>query len=188
MARQTEAALFDRELLLDLDFKSDTEVSQVKFSPLVTVQSPGDNFVVRPLEVTDYSKGYMHLLSQLTISGDVTEDVFVDRFRKMQASPDTYYVTVVEDTSTGRVVASATLLIEFKFIRACALRGRIEDVVVDSDYRGAQLGKLLVCALKLLAKKLGCYKLSLDCKDPMKPFYERFGFHDKEANYMVIRF
>jgi len=42
----------------------------------------------------------------------------------------------------------------------------------------------------LLAKQLDCYKLSLDCKDKMIPFYEGFGFtkEDGNGNFMVIRF
>ncbi len=42
----------------------------------------------------------------------------------------------------------------------------------------------------LLAKQLECYKLSLDCKDSMIPFYETFSFV-KEAgngNFMTMRF
>lgn len=44
-----------------------------------------------------------------------------DRFESMQKCPNTYYVTVVEDTSLGRVVGSASLVLEQKFIHKCAL-------------------------------------------------------------------
>lgn len=69
-------------------------------------------------------------------------DLPAARFDEMASSSGTYYVVVVEDTNTGRAVASTTLAVEKKFIRGCASRGRIEDVVVDENYRGRQLGKL----------------------------------------------
>ncbi len=37
----------------------------------------------------------------------------------MKKSGD-YYVIVVEDTNLGQIVATATLIIEHKFIHACA--------------------------------------------------------------------
>lgn len=53
-----------------------------------------------------------------------------------------YYVTVIEDLRTNQIIGAATLVTEFKFIHECALRARLEDVVVNNTYRGKQLGKL----------------------------------------------
>lgn len=44
---------------------------------------------------------------------------FVANFEHMKKSGD-YYVIVVEDTHLGQIVATATLIIEHKFIHACA--------------------------------------------------------------------
>lgn len=60
----------------------------------------------------------------------------------MKAARNTYFVVVVEDLNTTRIVGATTLLIEQKFIHDAGLRGRIEDVVVDNGYRSKQLGKL----------------------------------------------
>ena len=40
-----------------------------------------------------------------------------------------------------------------------------------------------------LGKSLGCYKITLNCKDKMIPYYERLGFVAEEgnANFLVIR-
>jgi len=38
----------------------------------------------------------------------------------MKNTPSTYYVTVIEDTTTGQVIGSATLVVEQKFIHDCA--------------------------------------------------------------------
>ena len=40
-------------------------------------------------------------------------------FEHMKKSGD-YYVTVVEDVTLGQIVATATLIIEHKFIHSCA--------------------------------------------------------------------
>jgi glucosamine-phosphate N-acetyltransferase len=59
----------------------------------------------------------------------------------MKAKGD-YYVTVIEDTRSNKIIGAATLVIERKFIHGCGIRGRLEDVVVNDTYRGKQLGKL----------------------------------------------
>jgi len=107
----------------------------------------------------------------------------------MKSCPNTYYIIVVEDTHTGEVIGTATLLMEQKFIHDCAKRGRVEDVVVSDQHRGKQLGKLLLTVVTLLAKKLECYKITLDCRDQMISFYESLGY-TKEAsngNFMTVR-
>jgi hypothetical protein len=48
------------------------------------------------------------------------EWVCSETFSKMKNSPNMYYVTVIEDTNTGAVIGSATLLLEQKFIHNCA--------------------------------------------------------------------
>uniref|UniRef100_A0A8D8SX10 Glucosamine 6-phosphate N-acetyltransferase n=1 Tax=Cacopsylla melanoneura TaxID=428564 RepID=A0A8D8SX10_9HEMI len=98
-----------------------------------------------------------------------------------------YFVSVIEDTRTQQVVGTATLVLEQKFIHECALKGKIEDVVVDNTYRGKELGKLLIAILVKLAKHFKCYKLALDCADHMIPFYETFGF-EKKHNLMLNYF
>merc|ERR1711981_1260411 len=69
-----------------------------------------------------------------------------------------------------------------------------EGLVVRSlcleDYdRGKQLGKLLVTTASLLAVKLGCYKVTLNCNDKMIKFYASLGYksEDGNSNYMCIR-
>ena len=51
-----------------------------------------------------------------------------------------YQIFVVEETKEEKIVATATLLLEKKFIRGCGLAGHVEDVVVDETVRGQKLG------------------------------------------------
>ena len=148
--------------------------------------------VLRPLARDDFDKGYLDLLKQLTEIGEISPERFDERFSIMQKSaklPALYYVCVLEDYETNRVIGSATLQLEYKFIRNCGIRGRIEDVVVDKNYRGKYLAKILLGFLVQLAKDVDCYKLSLECKDPLVSFYEKFGFiKEPLQNYMSQRF
>eukprot|EP00741_Cyanophora_paradoxa_P020804 tig00021312_g20083.t1 len=142
----------------------------------------GSAFVLRSLEVGDFHKGFLQLLGQLTTVGDVTEEMFIQRVREIEAARDHYHTVVLEDAAKGRVVASARLLVERKFTRGCSLCGHIEDVVVDETYRGKNLGKCVIDELVSVAKAAGCYKVILDCADKNVPFYEKCGFKLHEVH------
>lgn len=183
---EQELSLYDRTLLLDLDFSR----SPSKFNPPISAASPGEPWLkVRPLQSGDFHRGFLQSLSQLTTVGDVSMAQFLNRFAQMRASGD-YYVTVIVDTRNDKIIGSATLVLEHKFIHGCSVRGRLEDVVVDDTYRGKQLGKLIVVTVSLLAQRLGCYKMSLDCKDKLIPFYKSIGYvlEAGNANTMNIRY
>ncbi|KAL5285466.1 GNPNAT1 family protein [Megaselia abdita] len=181
-----EETLYDPSLLLELDFHK----SPAKFEPFISAAHPGEPWMkVRPLQDGDYEKGFIQLLGQLTATGTVTKTQFLTRFSQMKALGD-YYVTVIEDTRSKTIIGAASLVIERKFIRGCGLRGRLEDVVVNNTYRGKQLGKLIVVTVTLLANHLGCYKMSLDCKDKLIPFYTSLGYllEPGNSNSMTIRY
>ncbi|XP_067942187.1 glucosamine 6-phosphate N-acetyltransferase-like [Watersipora subatra] len=177
--------IFDEALLRELNFEDQEGIS---FNNSITQNDPGENLKMRPLSRDDYNHGYYKLLAQLSAPGNVTKEEFESRFDEMAACSDTYYIFVIEDTNSHQLVASCTVAVEKKFIRGCCRRGRIEDVVVDEAYRGRELGKLIVLTGKKLARKLGCYKLTLDCSTEKIPFYEKFGLRNDECNFMVIRF
>lgn len=176
-----ESSLFDPKLLEALETVEGVGVEL----------PPADaSLRVRPLSSGDYDRGFLDLLTQLTVGGDVSREQFMSRFEAMKAAPGTYYVTVIEDLDRGLVVASATLFAELKFIRGLATRGHIEDVVVSSEYRGRNLGKLVIQSLVRLGRRLGCYRITLDCKDTVVKFYANNGFslEPGSANSMSLRF
>lgn len=137
-------------------------------------------FIVRPLELTDYDKGFADVLSQLTTVDGLTKADFVERYSYMKAHNYEYFVIVIEDTTKSIIVGSGTILVERKFVHKNGLVGHIEDIVTHKDYRGLNLGKLVIDTLKHIGKLTGCYKVILDCNQNNIPFYEKCGFKHKE--------
>ncbi|CAK1583511.1 unnamed protein product [Parnassius mnemosyne] len=184
--RHQSEYLYRPDILQKLDFNKSPAV----FNPRISTVNPGaDWMVVRPLQRGDFDKGFLQLLSQLTSTGSITRKQFDERFTQMKISGG-HYVTVIEDKRSSKIIAAATLTVEQKFIHNCSLRGRLEDVVVNDTYRGKQLGKLIVVTVSLLAQELGCYKMSLDCKDKLIKFYESLGYklEPGNSNAMNMRF
>ncbi|CAJ0581462.1 unnamed protein product, partial [Mesorhabditis spiculigera] len=161
------------------------------FSPLLLPQEEiaavEQGFRIRPLNEKDYDKGFLDLLAQLTSVGQITEESFLTRFRSM-SQPQSYYVVVIEDESTNKVVGAATLVLEWKFIHEAGARGRIEDVVIHHKMRGRKFGALLIKTLVALGKQFGVYKMSLECKDELVRFYGLNGFTKDPGNFMTLRF
>jgi len=177
--------LFDKSLLDTIDFSNNPLYLQYGVNP----SNVGESLILRPLNTEDYDKGYLELLTQLTIVGDISREKYLERFADMKSCKGSYYIIVIEDVSTKKIVGSGTLAVELKYIHRAALRGRIEDIVVDQNYRKRHLGRLLVDTLTILSENIGCYKTSLDCREGLIPFYNQSGFaKEEDRNYLCRRF
>eukprot|EP00163_Fabomonas_tropica_P010163 TRINITY_DN20218_c0_g1_i1.p2 TRINITY_DN20218_c0_g1~~TRINITY_DN20218_c0_g1_i1.p2 ORF type:complete len:156 (+),score=38.33 TRINITY_DN20218_c0_g1_i1:250-717(+) len=142
----------------------------------------------RKLELGDFEKGHLDLLSQLTKIGDTNKAQYTERFNQINNNPD-YYIAVIEDLDTGRLVASGTVLIERKFIRNTACSAHIEDIVTDKDYRGQGLGRTIIQHLVEHARNCGqgVYKVLLDCTEGNMEFYRRAAnFSDEKKEVQMI--
>jgi len=73
------------------------------------------------------------------------QEMFEAQYRAIKAVPNTYYIIVVEDTAANQIVANGTIVLERKFTHSTGIVGHLEDIVVDSKYRGQQLGKMYIC-------------------------------------------
>ncbi|EIE21503.1 acyl-CoA N-acyltransferase, partial [Coccomyxa subellipsoidea C-169] len=125
--------------------------------------------------------GFPDILSQLTTVGEVSQEAFTGMHLLGLLCLDTdNAVASCADPEKGKIVATASLLIERKFIRSCGKAGHIEDVVVDQTYRGKRLGQRVIEALLVAAREAGCYKLILDCAEENAAFYEKCGLTSKE--------
>ena len=50
--------------------------------------------------------------------------------------PETYYIVVIEDSTTKKVIGHGSIILELKFIRNLGRCAHMEDIVVAQDYRG----------------------------------------------------
>jgi glucosamine-phosphate N-acetyltransferase len=147
-----------------------------------TEEKEKENYVIRRLEPSDYAKGFLELLEQLSASGHVvTEEQFLDRLREVEDLGGDHHISVIEDADSGRIVATGSVFLEKKFLRACGKVGHVEDVVVHSSVRGKHLGQKIVRFLTDYAKLAGCYKVILDCSVENKGFYQKCGFDEKNV-------
>mmetsp|Transcript_987 Transcript_987/g.3079 ORF Transcript_987/g.3079 Transcript_987/m.3079 type:complete len:145 (-) Transcript_987:1206-1640(-) len=131
---------------------------------------------VRMLGLEDY-ESLFGLLCQLTQAPAVGREAFERQFQEQTSSGD-YFVVVAEHK--GKIVATATLLVERKFLRNCGKVGHIEDVVVDRAMRGKGVGAKLIKTLLIEAEERGCYKAILNCSEDNVAFYEKCGFEKKQ--------
>lgn len=114
----------------------------IKFNLTNAESEKSIELTLRPLEAEDYHKGFLQLLGQLAVVGNVSYQQFKQRFEEQRnIVPQTYFTVVIEDTKKKKIIATATLIVEIKYTHGCSKVGHIEDVVVDESYRGYKLGK-----------------------------------------------
>ena len=140
------------------------------------------DITVRKLQKDDLWNGFLQTLDSLRQASNIDKKTAEKIFDKINSNPD-YIVAVA--VIEGKIVGSATFLIETKFIHNGGKVGHIEDVVVDKKYKRKGIGEKIIIYLLRYAKDQGCYKTILDCTDEVKPFYEKLGF---KHNANALRF
>lgn len=113
----------------------------------------------------------INVLEQLT-SVNITD---IHRLREYITDINNYthiYIVKYEN----RIVGSGTVLIEDKIIHNFGRVAHIEDIVIDSKFRGNGLAKKLINKLINVSKEHNCYKIILDASDNVVAFYEKLGF------------
>lgn len=124
--------------------------------------------VIRDLWATDLTNGFLEVLDTLH-RADLTLDAAREILRKRLSMGVRTFVAVRGD----RVVGTASLVPEPKFYGVAA---HIEDVAVHPDCQGQDIGAALMRHVLAEARRMGCYKVILNCTEAVKPFYEKLGF------------
>ena len=128
---------------------------------------------IRKLQKEDLQKGFLTTLDSLRITSNIDKNKAEEVFEKINSDPN-HIIAIAE--LDEKIIGSATLLIEPKFIHDGGLVGHIEDVVVDKNFQGQKIGNEIIKFLLEFAKNQGCYKTILNCTDDVKEFYKKIGF------------
>jgi glucosamine-phosphate N-acetyltransferase len=143
-----------------------------------------EHYYFRKLMVQDYNSNYFELLSQLSPTSKPTYNEWITFVTNL--NPTQHQVVVVVSHETDKIVATGTVFIEQKVIRNMGKVAHIEDVVVDSGFRGKGIGKELITYLQDIALTQSVYKITLDCLDKNAAFYEKCGF-EKNGCQMILK-
>jgi predicted N-acetyltransferase YhbS len=130
---------------------------------------------IREFNSEDIHNGLLDVLKETWFITEISDETLT------QWLMSNNYMFVAEINNV--VIGTLTLHTQKKLIRNGGLCGFIEDVAVKSEYRGNNIGSLLVQEGIKKAKELGCYKVILSCFDERINFYTKNGFF-KESNTM----
>jgi glucosamine-phosphate N-acetyltransferase len=106
----------------------------------------------------------------------------INEFRPTQFNEEQFGMILTEIERSGAIwvydeegvlLATGTIIYEYKFIMDTCIYAHIEDVCVSASRRRQGLGKRLI--QHLIGEARDCYKITLDCSDENVPFYEACG-------------
>ena len=132
--------------------------------------------IIREIIESDLKNGFLESLDNLRQASNLEQNSASNILKKIFEN-ENHIIHVAE--FDGKIVGSATLLIEQKFIHEGGIVGHIEDVVVKKELEGQGIGMKLVLSLLDVAKERKCYKTILNCENGLISFYEKIGFKQK---------
>lgn len=74
-----------------------------------------------------------------------------------------------------KIVTYGSIIIENKIHGS--ISGHIEDIVVDSNFRGLGIGEKLIHELVEIGENKKCYRITLFCKEHLVDFYGKNRFY-----------
>lgn len=137
------------------------------------------NFAIKELGVKDIDtlEGIEATLANLSAIEKMPAKTLKEVLTRINNQGTTIFVA----HQNNRVVGIASLLIEQKMIHNGGKVGHIEDVATRKGFEGRGIGSALMQVCITKAEMHGCYKIILDCKETLIPFYKKFGFFVHEV-------
>lgn len=117
-----------------------------------------------------------NLLSQLTNSPIINKDKLLNIINNL---PNNHFIFVYLNNNK-EIIGTITLIIEQKIIHNGKCVGHIEDLVVDINYNKQGIATELINHCKKIAINLNCYKIILNCKKELIPFYIKNNFNKQD--------
>lgn len=149
--------------------------NDARATAVTAVPHASDALEVREMTLTDLEHGVLEALTNLSEVGLSPAEAVPFFHERLKAGIHTYVACVGQE-----VIGTASLLIERKLIHRGGLVGHIEDVAVRRDVQHKGAGTALVQHAVSEARRLGCYKVILNCQNDRVGFYTRLGFYWKD--------
>ncbi|MCH8814406.1 MAG: GNAT family N-acetyltransferase [Chloroflexi bacterium] len=146
--------------------------------------------IVRPATEDDLPR-IVELLQQLSFDdrrediGPPLPDVYLNAFRQLQADPGQHLLVVEDD---GRIVGSVTVIVCPNLSHKGTPWAEVENMIVDDAARGRGHGEALIREAIEIARRAGCYKLTLTSNNKRTDahrFYERVGFKQTHRGFRI---
>jgi glucosamine-phosphate N-acetyltransferase len=138
------------------------------------------SILIRKIKERDFENGFFETLSNLTTVGDIySNDELKKEIIRRVLENQNHIIIVAEDLESSKIIGTATLLIEQKFIHNGGRVGHIEDVATRKGFEGRGVGREMIHKLTEISNEHGCYKIILDCDPNVVKFYEKLGFVKK---------
>jgi glucosamine-phosphate N-acetyltransferase len=138
-----------------------------------------EEYCIRKLEKSDYEE-YLELINNFRAT-QFTLEMFLNILDKIYENS---VIWVIE--YDNKLVATGTILYEYKFIHNICKLAHIEDICVHEKYRGKKFGQILVAHLMQESKREKCYKTTLYCAENLEKFYGLSGL-EKTGIQMSMR-
>lgn len=137
--------------------------------------------IIRKLEKRDF-KEYMSLMNKFRPIGlEITKEHFETIYDKIFKNSIIYVISV-----NDKIIGSAKLIIEQKFIHKLSKYGHIEDVIISDEYRRKGYGTLIINHIVNVCKAEKFYKITLTCKEELIPFYEKNNFETYQCHMSYL--
>jgi glucosamine-phosphate N-acetyltransferase len=131
------------------------------------------NATIRKLNKNDYDQ-YIKLISQLSMT-HFSEENFILFFDKIVNNNSSIWII----ECNNNIIATGTILFEYKYIHNISKLAHIEDICVDEKFRGKGYGEMIINHLCEEANKEECYKINLYCNEKLEKFYGKMMFQKK---------
>ena len=129
------------------------------------------NYIIRQLTKHDYIE-YIGLINKFRPIGiDITIEKYEEIYNEIFKNSIIFIIEY-----NNKLIATAKLIIEQKFIHKLAKYGYIEDVIVDENYRKKNIGKNIIKYIVDYCKNNNFFKITLSCNKHLINFYEKNNF------------
>ena len=139
-----------------------------------------DNYIIREIENEDFYNGYLELLYEFNnFEYKINESEFINYLEQNKLNNNCkIYVIQLKDknnNNNNKIIGAGTIF-KLKKLHNNSV-GLIEDVIINNNYRGSGLGKILIDKLKQIGLvEFRCYKVILDCSEKNIEFYKKCNF------------